>query len=111
NSFLSSMGAGGTFMGWWPEEGSGVTRASQYGIATVASDYATNLTVHSGMPRTVNIKPIPPKPALQNKMYVAFIMSDGDNLQYVEHLERKLWNDPGRGQVPMGWTMSPAMLD
>ena len=24
---------------------------------------------------------------------------------------RKLWNNPGRGQVPMGWTMSPAMLD
>jgi hypothetical protein len=24
---------------------------------------------------------------------------------------RKLWNDPGRGQVPMGWTVSPAMLD
>ncbi|MDB5271825.1 MAG: hypothetical protein JWO58_192 [Chitinophagaceae bacterium] len=111
NSFLASMGAGSTFMGWWPEEGSGVTRASQYGIATVASDYATNLTVHSGMPRTVNIKPIPPKPALQNKLYVAFIMSDGDNLQYVEHLMRKLWNNPDRGSVPMGWTLSPAMLD
>jgi len=24
---------------------------------------------------------------------------------------RKLWNDPGRGKVPMGWTVSPAMLD
>jgi len=111
NSFLSSMPAGSNFMGWWIDEGSGVTRASQYGVATIASDYATNLTVHSGMPRTVNIKPIPPKPALQNKIYVAFILSDGDNLQYVEHLQRKLWNDPGRGSVPMGWTLSPAMLD
>ncbi|WP_156970859.1 GxGYxYP domain-containing protein [Andreprevotia chitinilytica] len=111
NSFLSSMGAGTVYMGWWPEEGSGVTAASQYGIATVASDYATNLTLHSGMPRTVTPKAIPPTPALQNKIYVAFILSDGDNLQYVEHLARKLWNDPGRGQVPMGWTMSPAMLD
>ena len=44
-------------------------------------------------------------------MYVAFILSDGDNLQFVEHLQRKLWNDPGRGKVPMGWTMSPAMVD
>jgi hypothetical protein len=24
---------------------------------------------------------------------------------------RKLWNDPGRGTVPMGWTLSPAMVD
>jgi hypothetical protein len=111
NSFLSSMPAGANFMGWWPEEGAGVTRASQYGIATVASDYATNLSVHSGMPRTINTKPIPAKPALQNKIYVAFIISDGDNLQYVEHLMRKLWNNPDRGSVPIGWTVSPAMVD
>lgn len=111
NSFLSSMPAGSNFMGWWPEEGAGVGRASTYGIATIASDWGTNLTMHSGMPRTVNIKPTPPKPALQNKIYVAFILSDGDNLQYVEHLMRKLWNNPDRGSVPMGWTLSPAMLD
>ena len=111
NSFLASMPAGANYMGWWPEEGAGVTRASQYGIATIASDFTTNLSVHSGMPRTINIKPIPPKPALQNKIYVAFIMSDGDNLQYVEHLMRKLWNNPDRGSVPIGWTVSPAMVD
>ncbi|RFM26753.1 T9SS type A sorting domain-containing protein [Deminuibacter soli] len=111
NSFLSSMPPSATFMGWWPEEGSGITRASSYGIATVASDYSTNLTVHSGMSRTVNVKPIPAKPTLQNKIYVAFILSDGDNLQYVEHLMRKLWANPDRGSVPMGWTLSPAMLD
>jgi hypothetical protein len=98
-------------MGWWPEEGPGVERGSIYGISTIASDWATNLTVHSGLPRTVNVKPIPARPALQNKIYVAFILSDGDNLQYVEHLMRKLWNNPDRGSVPMGWTLSPAMLD
>jgi hypothetical protein len=111
NSFLASMPAGANFMGWWPNEAPGVQRTSTYGITTIASDWSTNLTVHSGMPRTVNLKAAPQKPALQNKIYVAFILSDGDNLQYVEHLMRKLWNDPGRGQVPMGWTLSPAMLD
>jgi hypothetical protein len=111
NSFLSSMPAGAVFTGWWPEEGAGITRASGYGIATVASDYCSNLTVHSGTSRTVTPKPMPAKPALQNKIYVAFILSDGDNLQYVEHLMRKLWNNPDRGSVPMGWTLSPAMLD
>ncbi|RAJ29264.1 GxGYxYP domain-containing protein [Pedobacter cryoconitis] len=111
NSFLSSMPAGSNFMGWWPEEAAGVERASKYGLTTIASDWCTNLSVHSGTSRTVNIKPIPPKPALQNKIYVAFILSDGDNLQYVEHLMRKLWSNPDRGSVPMGWTLSPAMLD
>lgn len=111
NNFLASMPAGANFMGWWPEEEAGITRASNYGIATIASDYTSNLTVHSGMPRTVNVKPITPKPSVQNKIYVAFILSDGDNLQYVEHLMRKLWNNPDRGFVPIGWTVSPAMLD
>lgn len=109
--FLASMGAGGRWMGWWTDEGAGVTVASQYGVATIASDFSTNLTMHSGMSRTIHVKPIPPKPTLANKLYVAFILSDGDNLQYVEHLERKLWNDAGRGKVPMGWTLSPAMVD
>ncbi|TCD10383.1 hypothetical protein EZ449_08505 [Pedobacter frigidisoli] len=111
NKFLSSMSPGSSFMGWWPQEGPGVERASQYGIATIASDWCSNLSVHSGTSRKVKIKPIPPKPALKNKIYVAFILSDGDNLQFTEHLMRKLWNNPDRGAVPMGWTVSPAMLD
>lgn len=111
NRYLFDMPAGSNIMGWWPEEGPGVTRASQYGIGTIASDYSSNLTVHSGMPRTITIKPIPPKPKLQNYIYVAFILADGDNLQYVEHLVRKLWKNPDRGSVPIGWTLSPAMVD
>jgi len=111
NKFLSSMSPGASFMGWWPQEGPGVERASKYGIATIASDWCSNLTVHSGTSRTVRVKPMPPKPALENKIYVAFILSDGDNLQFTEHLMRKLWNNPDRGTVPIGWTVSPAMLD
>ena len=111
NSFLASMPDGANYMGWWPEEGPGVERASNYGIPTIASDYCSNLTVHSGMSRQINVKPIPPKPALENKIYVAFIISDGDNLQYVEHLMKKIWENPDRGSVPIGWTVSPAMVD
>ena len=111
NRFLSSMPAGANYMGWWPEEQPGVMRGSQYGIPTIPSDFCTNLTVHSGTSRTINIKPIPAKPVLENKIYVAFILSDGDNLQYIEHLMRKLWNNSDRGSVPMGWTISPAMVD
>lgn len=111
NSFLASMPAGANFMGWWPEEAPGVERSSTYGIPTIASDWSTNLTLHSGTSRTINIKPMPPKPPLQNKLYVAFILSDGDNLQYIEHLMRKLWSNPDRGSVPIGWTLSPAMVD
>src|SRR5262249_44753155 len=80
NNFLSTMPAGSNFMGWWPNEQPGVQRTSTYGITTIASDWSSNLTMHSGMPRTINVKQAPAKPALQNKIYVAFILSDGDNL-------------------------------
>ncbi|WNG17530.1 hypothetical protein [Cystobacter fuscus] len=111
--FLVAMpyGSGGIYMGWWPEEASGVQRVSEYGISTVASDFASNLTVFGGTSRAVSVKPVPNKPPLNNKIYITLILSDGDNLQYVEHLFKKFWDSPARGQVPIGWTISPAMLD
>ena len=111
NKFFASMPAGSKYLGWWPEEAPGVRRGSDFGIPTIPGDYCTNLTFHSGMPRKIDAKPMVEKPVLQNKIYVAFILSDGDNLQFVEHLVRKIWNNPDRGSVPMGWTMSPAMVD
>ncbi|MDR0811838.1 MAG: T9SS type A sorting domain-containing protein [Paludibacter sp.] len=111
NSFMASMPAGANYMGWWPEEQAGVERCSYYGLTTIASDYACNLTYHSGFPRAINARPMPAKPVLRNKIYVAFVLSDGDNLQYVEHLMRKFWSSADRGSVPIGWTISPAMVD
>lgn len=111
NQFLESMPEGANYMGWWPEEQPGVDRVSNYGITTIASDYCTNLTFHSGMPRYIDPKPMPAKPTLENKIYVAFIISDGDNLQYIEHRMRRFWDDPNRGSVPIGWTITPAMVD
>ncbi len=110
-SFLSSMPAGSAYMGWWTDEGAGVMLASEYSISTVASDWSTNLSVFAGMSRTVNVKPVPEKPVLQNKIYLTFIMSDGDNLQYMEHKMKQHWDNPDRGSVPIGWTISPAVLD
>lgn len=110
--FLADMPYGsGIYMGWWPDEGAGVARVSEYGLSTVASDFASNLTVFGGTDRNVAVKPTPSKPTLENKIYISFILSDGDNLQYLEHRFKKIWDSPNRGEVPLGWTVSPAMLD
>ena len=112
NRFLATMHPGAVYMGWWAEEASGISAASAYGIATCASDWSTNLTNLGGTSRKVTVKKAPAAvPPIENKIYVAFIMSDGDNFQYLEHHMHKLWRDPERGKIPMGWTMSPAMLD
>lgn len=110
--YLASMGPGTLYMGWWPEEASGVAAASAHGIVTCASDWSTNLSIFSGTSRNVAVKPAPPTiPPIENKIYLAFIMSDGDNFQYLEHRLHQMWLDPNRGKVPIGWTMSPTMLD
>ncbi|HLX59489.1 MAG TPA: hypothetical protein VKR83_20920 [Ktedonobacteraceae bacterium] len=40
-------------------------------------------------------------------VYVSFTISDGDNLQYDQHRMYQLWQDPARGSIPLGWTISP----
>ncbi len=44
------------------------------------------------------------------KAYVSFTMSDGDNLQYDQHRMAGLWRDPVRGSIPIGWTISPSLI-
>ena len=55
--------------------------------------------------------PVPPTPPAQpSKTYVSFTMSDGDNLQYDQHRMAQLWQDPVRGTIPIGWTISPTII-
>ncbi|WP_054023861.1 GxGYxYP domain-containing protein [Bacillus sp. FJAT-28004] len=112
NKFMKNMPYGsGLYLGWWPDEGKGVSKTSEFGLATVAADFSSNLSVLSGTSRTITPAKIPDKPPLENKVYVSYVMSDGDNLQYMEHYFSKLWALPNRGEVPIGWTVSPLMLD
>lgn len=44
------------------------------------------------------------------KAYVSFTISDGDNLQYNQHRMAALWRDSVRGSFPIGWTISPSLV-
>jgi hypothetical protein len=48
-------------------------------------------------------------PARLPKSYLSFTLSDGDNLQYNQHRMAQLWQDPVRGTIPIGWTVSPTL--
>lgn len=111
-SFVSQMPpVGGVYMGWWPGEGDGLEWIARYGIPVLASDFFCNGTVFSGVPRAINIPEIPPPPPLENKVYVALILSDGDNIQYMQHAMKKDWGNSVRGTIPIGWTSSPLAVD
>ena len=110
--FLSGMtAANGVYMGWWPGEGNGLNWICQYGIPVLASDFFHNASLFSGVTQTINVPAIPPPPPLQNKVYVSLILSDGDNIQYMQHAMKMDWENAARGSIPIGWTVSPLASD
>jgi GxGYxYP putative glycoside hydrolase C-terminal domain/GxGYxY sequence motif in domain of unknown function N-terminal len=50
------------------------------------------------------------RPAGGPKAYLSFTISDGDNLQYDHNRMSHLWQDSARGTIPIGWTISPALV-
>ncbi|MBC7806941.1 MAG: hypothetical protein H7145_12410 [Akkermansiaceae bacterium] len=120
NALFARMPLGAVVRGfWWHgdgvglQESDGVALGGRLGKVTLVSDLITNLSVHSGVPadRLVQ-KPRPPAPPLDpQKVYVSFTMSDGDNLCTWRGYFRRYFDDPVRGTIPVGWGMSPAILD
>jgi hypothetical protein len=105
------------YLGWFPQdvagEFSGTELTSTHGVYVVAADYSANLTTLSERrpaPSSVTTSH-PAPPDLQNNIYVTFSLSEGDNLQYMQHRMRRLWDDPARGQVPINWSINPLSLD
>lgn len=110
--FLKSMKPGESIVtGWYAEERSGIGLATEYGLSTIPSDFYENTTVYAGMPQQVQYPEIPKMPTLENKIYLALYMSDGDNVQYCQHAMSELWDKKGRGIIPINWTVSPGLVD
>ena len=98
-------------LGWYPEERSGVGEATKYGLSTVPADFFENTTVYTAVNNPVKIAPVPKRPKLENKVYAAVYISDGDNIQYCQHAMAKIFEQSGRGKMAINWTISPALAD
>ncbi|KAI8159129.1 hypothetical protein K4K49_004280 [Colletotrichum sp. SAR 10_70] len=48
---------------------------------------------------------------LAKNVFLSLIYLEGDNLQYDQRAMFTHWNDPERGSVPLGWTISPLLRD
>ena len=109
--FLKDMTPGkGVVLGWFTSERSGISTVAENGLCSVPADFFNNATVYSSLSHTIKLADMPKKPTLENKIYVMFVVSDGDNIQYNQHAMRLKWNS-GRGKVPINWTISPALCD
>ena len=112
DKMLKDMKPGRDFvLGWYPEERSGVGEATKYGLSSVPADFFENTTVYTAISKPVKIAPVPKRPKLENKVYAAVYISDGDNIQYCQHAMAKIFEQSGRGQMALNWTISPALAD
>lgn len=114
DKYLSDMTPGnGIVLGWFTTERSGITTVTSHGLSTIPADLYINSTFFAGTSNEIMISPVPNAPKLENKMYIALYISDGDNIQYNQRYMRKLWDQSAndRGKVAINWTISPALAD
>ncbi|EGD74085.1 hypothetical protein PTSG_05777 [Salpingoeca rosetta] len=121
---IQSRGNNGFALGWGPEE-QYVTTLGDYGMYVHASDWAMDVGVLSNLHVHSNVAPKASlhmnqrhqhqrtSPAAKQSHTVSFLMSDGDNIQWLLNnwaTAPQWFGSPDRGKVPMGWTVSPGLV-
>lgn len=118
---LANFHPGAVHLGWFVSEPFGIRLTSSSALLTFASDHCTNLAVWSSLPGNpiqadtrvpVGVstgQDITDEREYGRKTYLSFTISEGDNLQYCQHRLLRLWRDPARGSLPLGWTIAPAL--
>lgn len=124
HKILDSLDSNSAYMGWFPNEDemSGVTQTAQKSVYVVAADNFFNGSLMSGLKTLLQkltqrvghkTEPYtsPPLKSIENKIYISLSWTEGDNIQYMQHRMRLLWDDTSRGKVPMSWTINPLIID
>jgi len=104
-------------LGWFIDESSGVKLTSKASMPVLATDFFSNLEVWTSVPATTSMaQPKRDVPAVttdsldSSRVYLSFTISDGDNLQYIQHRMLGRWQESAHdGSFPLGWTISPVL--
>ena len=94
-------------------EQDGVALISRYAKGLVCSDFLANESVMSGVRvdrLTQPQQPAPP-PLDQDKIYIALVMSDGDNENAWLGVYRQCFLDPSFGNFPLAYGMGPPIRE
>jgi len=115
NNVYSRLSSGSALFGWGPDEYWTVYYASKKNIVVHASDWSTNISVLTNVP-SPNLKhkePVEPYKVVPNVHTVCFLMSDGDNIQWLlgDYNNSKNMASTNLQRFKMGWTISPALTE
>ncbi len=119
-AFLQGLEPDSVLIGWPHADELTFTEAnSRKNVSLATANYCFNLALLSSLrepdrlPLTQALCPNPP-PMETNVHYATFIFSDGDNVQWMHNnflLSTQWWGSPIRGQIPLGWGLSPTLRD
>lgn len=103
--------------GWTENEIDYVEVNSMLSKMTMPADWSSNLSLFSGLsrPETIQQKHTPERiEGEKGKHYVAIVMSDGDNLQWIQNGftdSAQYFGNPNHGEFKMTWGISPSLYD
>lgn len=101
-------------LGYVPNENPDVANLSSQGYFLNGTQTVDNESVWASLPSPTLLRQrTQPAPlaARPGTVYVAFLISDGDNIDYDQQTLPVMWQDQDLGTVPAGWTVAPAMVD
>lgn len=111
---IRAFGPSPLVIGWGRDEYEWVEDVSSAGGTGIPADWCVNLSVLEGLPANGRLQPAPVrKVSLEPGVrYVAFVFSDGDNIQWLTNdfaSSPNFYASPLRGQFPVSWEMSPML--
>lgn len=109
-----ALGPEALVYGWGNDEHQLVKQVSSANGTVVAANWCVNLSVMQNLPCRIKRPADAPIKSEDGVRYVAFVMSDGDNIQVLAGgwvSEKQFWGNPHRGEFPMTWEMSPVLAD
>jgi hypothetical protein len=113
-TILSGLEPFSPIYGWGrPDENNLVRRLTLAGMVKICTGTA-NSSFYKPLPRMTSSSRQPikerPRPSLEDKVYVAFMVNEGDTLKYLASLGNLgSWLQPERGKIAINWGMDPLL--
>ena len=115
DTVFNNMQTNSFLLGWGKDEYQTVKKASNYSISVLPADYSYNLSLLTNMNSNISQKKHETNTKNIDSVHtVCFVMSDGDNIQWLLNwfiTDTRWFGNNNRGQLDIGWTISPALSE
>lgn len=113
---LAGMGRNPLVFGWGPDEYEWICDISRFGGSGIAADWCSNLSAMESLGGKIRSLPktSQEKDPVKGERVVAFVLSDGDNIQWLTGgmpLEEVYFANKNRGEFKMTWEVSPMLAE